>query len=103
MTENIIKCKCGETRIECFSNPKKEKRCRECLKKAKNSPNKKPPNIDTDPTDASHSNWQGGKYGGTVFQRTGDENGIVACVSNKQKRFLFANYDDDKAKTDLVA
>ena len=37
----MVKCKCGETRIECFSNPEKEKRCRTCVKAAKNSANKK--------------------------------------------------------------
>jgi hypothetical protein len=100
---NIHKCKCGESRSECFSNIAKEKRCRECLKKAKNSPNKKPPNLDTESTDTTHSNWQGGKYGGTVFQRRSDENGIIVCVSKKQKRFRFAEYDDDKAKTELEA
>lgn len=94
-----VKCKCGETRIECFSNPEKEKRCRECVKAAKNSANKKDPITDTEPTDPTHSNWQGGKYAGTVFQRSGDANAIIACVAGKQKRFRFAEYNNDNAKT----
>lgn len=99
MVEIKVKCKCGETRIECFSNPDKEKRCRECMKAAKNSANKKDPITDTEPTDPTHSNWQGGKYAGTVFQRTGDANGIIACVAGKQKRFRFVEYNNDNAKT----
>ena len=83
----MVKCKCGETRIECFSNPEKEKRCRECVKAAKNSANKKDQVVDTETTVLSHSNWQGGKYAGTIFQRTGDENGLITCVAGKQKRF----------------
>ena len=99
MVEIKVKCKCGETRIECFSNPEKEKRCRECVKAAKNSVNKKDPVVDTEPTDPTHSNWQGGKYAGTVFQRSGDENALIACVAGKQKRFRFAEFNNDKAKT----
>ncbi len=99
MPEIKVKCKCGETRIECFSNPEKEKRCRACVKAAKNSPNKKEQVIDTEQTDLTHSNWQGGKYAGSVFQRTGDENGVIACVAGKQKRFRFVEYGNDQTKT----
>ncbi len=99
MPDIKVKCKCGETRIECFSNPEKEKRCRACVKAAKNSPNKKEQVIDTEQTDLTHSNWQGGKYAGSVFQRSGDENAVIACVAGKQKRFKFAEYANDKNKT----
>lgn len=99
----MVKCKCGETRIECFSNPEKEKRCRECVKAAKNSANKKDQVVDTEITVLSHSNWQGGKYAGTIFQRTGDENGLITCVAGKQKRFRFVEYANDKDKTKTEA
>ncbi len=99
MPEIKVKCKCGETRIECFSNPEKEKRCRACLKAAKNSPNKKEQVVDTEQTDPTHSNWQGGKYAGSVFQRTGDANAVIACVAGKQKRFRFVEYANDQDKT----
>ncbi len=99
MPEIKVKCKCGETRIECFSNPEKEKRCRACLRAAKNSPNKKEQVVDTEQTDPSHSNWQGGKYAGTVFQRTGDDNAVIACVAGKQKRFRYTEYANDQDKT----
>ena len=61
------KCKQNLT-MDKFSNPTKEKRCRECLKSAKNSLNKKDPILDTEPTDLNNNGWQGGKYAGTVSE-----------------------------------
>jgi hypothetical protein len=49
LTQTCSKCKETLT-LDKYSNPTKEKRCRACVKSAKNSTNKKDPVLDIEPT-----------------------------------------------------
>lgn len=85
------KCKLSLS-LDKYSNPTKEKRCRECVKSAKFSLVKKDKVIDTDDTDLDNTDLQGGKYSGTIFQRSNDNNAWIACVKGHQKRFTASQY-----------
>lgn len=94
------KCKVDKP-LDQYSNPSKEKRCRQCAKMAKFSENKKPRAIDYAPTDYKNKDWQGGKYSGTVFMRKNNSDYFIACVKGKQKPFRIKDYtstEDAKQK-----
>ena len=98
-TKTCSKCKLEKT-LDQYSNPSKERRCRECVKEAKNSENKRAPLIDIDITDINSTEWQGGKYSGTIFERskgTGPSNvftvrvGSSSSVTKVEKTFRFTD------------
>jgi len=83
--EEFTCSKCNETlHIDKKESGKYGKRCKECVKKAKFSENKKPREKDKSYTDITLTNWQGEKYAGTIFER---ENSFICCIDGKQKSF----------------
>ena len=66
------------------------KRCKECVKKAKLSNNKKPRERDIEETNYESEDWQGGKYAGSVFERKTDN--IICAIGGKQKNFSIKKF-----------
>ena len=83
-----------------------EKRCKKCIKNAKNSEYKKPKERDIVHTDFQSNDWAGGKIPGTVFQ-VGSTNLVSARLTitdkdgkkhQKTKSFDPKKYDSDVVK-----
>jgi len=77
-----------------------DKKCKSCVAKARKNPNRKkmPRTLDIDKTDMSSTDWQGGKYAGTIFKRTNGVAWIACCgrgKNSKQKSFHPKNYNSD--------
>jgi hypothetical protein len=83
-------CKLEKT-IDKKESGKYGKRCKDCLKKSKNSENKKPREKDIEETNFENKEWQGGKYAGSVFERL-EQNVIVCSIGGKQKCFSLNKY-----------
>ena len=89
---------CGiEKHINEFSKSTYDKRCKECVKLAKKSKDKKPRELDLEETDLLNPDWQGGKYTGTIFKRT-DSDVYTARLNTVSKNFNPKNYSNDDNK-----
>ena len=92
--EEFICSKCNEKlHINKKESGKYGKRCKDCVKKAKLSENKKPREKDINETDITNKDWQGGKYSGTIFERK-NINSITCTISGKQKSFSTNKYEN---------
>jgi hypothetical protein len=103
-TKTCNKCNTEKT-INNFSKhsstkDKLDNRCKECVKKVKsnNTREKKPSEKDLVQTNLTHSNWQGGKISGSIFERIeknkDKENKIfITSIGGKQKTFNSTNYN----------
>lgn len=98
MSDTFICSKCNQSlTIDKKESGKYGKRCKECLKQAKLSSNKREREKDIDKTDIKSTIWQGGKYSGTIFERV-KQNTINCCVGGKQKCFSISKFENkDKA------
>ena len=75
-----------------------DQRCKNCMKKVREeATGENARELDLDEPDLTCKDWQGGKYPGTIFKRTGKDT-YTAAVSGKQKTFNPKNYaSDDEA------
>ncbi len=106
-TKTCNKCNI-EKSIENFSKhsgtkDKLDNRCKECVKIMKNDKNKekRPHEKDLAETNLSCTDWQGGKYAGSIFNRiteykSHDSVVFIVSIGGKQKTFNPKNFKDEK-------
>ena len=95
--ETNIYFTCSNCKLELNIDKKESgnygKRCKDCVKKSKNSENKKPREKDIEETDFKNKEWQGGKYSGSVFERL-EQNSIICSIGGKQKCFSLNKFEN---------
>ncbi len=93
------KCKKLKT-LDSFTST--EKRCRECVKAIKANPDRKriPRPLDTEPTDSTNFDWQGGKPTGTIFKNPEETSLIIrsGTFPNRFERTIAFNKFNSEAE-----